>query len=206
MSLFSGFALFLALLLSVIIPGPSVMAVVSRSLSFGMKQGFMVVLGVLVADYIFICLALSGLSAVATAMGEFSVFLKYAGATYLIWLAYKSWTSPTSDSDLTAQKASKAKGTSSFAMGLVTTLSNPKAILFYMGFFPAFIDVQTLSGAGILAVLILSTIAVGGVLSGYAILGDKATRIFNGKKAKARINKVSGGILAACGVALAIKI
>lgn len=205
MSLFSGSALFLALLLSVIIPGPSVMAVVSRSLSFGMKQGLLVAFGVVVADYIFIFLALSGLSAVATAMGEFSIFLKYAGAVYLIWLAYKSWTSPMTNSELTTQKASKTRGSSSFIMGLLITLSNPKAILFYMGFFPAFIDVQTLSASGILGVLILSTVAVGGVLSGYAILGDKATRVFDGQKAKARINKVSGGILAASGVVLAMK-
>ncbi|PML77358.1 LysE family translocator [Enterovibrio norvegicus] len=203
MTLLSSFALLLALLLSVIIPGPSVMAVVSRSLSFGVKQGLMVVLGVLLADYIFICLALSGLTAVASALGEFSSVLKYAGAAYLLWLAYKSWTSPTVS--LENDTPNQAKGASSLAIGLVITLSNPKAILFYMGFFPAFIDVQTLSTSGILTVLILSTVAVGGVLSGYAILGDKATHVFNGEKAKARINKLSGGILATCGVVLAIK-
>ena len=84
MSITSGISLFLAMLLSAAIPGPSVLAVVSRSLTYGWKQGLLVVLGVLLADYIFIFLALSGLSAVASMMGEFATLIKYVGITYLL--------------------------------------------------------------------------------------------------------------------------
>lgn len=92
MTLISGVALFFAMSVSALIPGPSVMAVVSRSMVSGVRNGLMVVLGVLIADFIFICFALSGLLAVTSLLGAFAVYIKYAGAAYLIGLAYLTWT------------------------------------------------------------------------------------------------------------------
>ena len=132
MSITSGIALFLAMALSAAIPGPSVLAVVSRSISHGWRQGLLVVFGVLIADYIFIFLALSGLTALASAMGDFATVIKYIGITYLFWLAYTTWTS---SDDVSSVKTPEATRASSVIVGVLMTLSNPKAILFYMGFF-----------------------------------------------------------------------
>ncbi|UPR34283.1 LysE family translocator [Vibrio cyclitrophicus] len=203
MSITSGIALFVAMLLSAAIPGPSVLSVLSRSLSYGWKQGLLVVLGVLIADYIFIFLALSGLSALASAMGEFATVIKYVGITYLFWLAYTTWTSDVSESSNTSsEQGSKA---SSVIIGLLMTVSNPKAILFYMGFFPAFIDLKTFTTTDVMMILVISTVAVGGVLSLYACTASKARFVFQGRSAKALLNRLSGGFLATCGVLLATK-
>ena len=203
MSITSGIALFVAMLLSAAIPGPSVLAVLSRSLSFGWKQGLLVVLGVLIADYIFIFLALSGLSALASAMGEFATVIKYVGVTYLFWLAYTTWTSDVSESSSTSsEQGTKA---SSVTIGLLMTVSNPKAILFYMGFFPAFIDLKTFTTTDVMMILVISTVAVGGVLSLYACTASKARFVFQGRSAKTLLNRLSGGFLATCGALLATK-
>ncbi|CAH1601989.1 LysE family translocator [Vibrio jasicida] len=203
MSITSGIALFLAMLLSAAIPGPSVLAVVSRSLTYDWKQGLLVVLGVLLADYIFIFLALSGLSAVASVMGEFAIVIKYVGITYLFWLAYITWTSNASvSSTRSPDKATKA---SSVVVGVLMTLSNPKAILFYMGFFPAFIDLQSVTVSDVVMIIAISTISVGGMLSIYACMASRASFVFEGKNAKKLLNKLSGGFLATCGVLLATK-
>ncbi|CAV18753.1 LysE family translocator [Vibrio sp. 10N.222.54.F12] len=203
MSITSGIALFVAMLLSAAIPGPSVLAVLSRSLSFGWKQGLLVVLGVLIADYIFIFLALSGLSALASAMGEFATVIKYVGVTYLFWLAYTTWTSDVSESSSTSsEQGTKA---SSVTIGLLMTVSNPKAILFYMGFFPAFIDLKTFTTTDVMMILVISTVAVGGVLSLYACTASKARFVFQGRSAKMLLNRLSGGFLATCGALLATK-
>ncbi|WP_135384961.1 LysE family translocator [Vibrio tasmaniensis] len=203
MSITSGIALFVAMLLSAAIPGPSVLAVLSRSLSFGWKQGLLVVLGVLIADYIFIFLALSGLSALASAMGEFATVIKYVGVTYLFWLAYTTWTSDVSESSSTSsEQGTKA---SSVTIGLLMTVSNPKAILFYMGFFPAFIDLKAFTTADVMVILIISTVSVGGVLSLYACTASKARFVFQGRSAKTLLNRLSGGFLATCGTLLALK-
>ncbi|WP_060981978.1 LysE family translocator [Vibrio splendidus] len=203
MSITSGIALFVAMLLSAAIPGPSVLAVLSRSLSFGWKQGLLVVLGVLIADYIFIFLALSGLSALASAMGDFATVIKYVGVTYLFWLAYTTWTSDVSESSSTSsEQGTKA---SSVIIGLLMTVSNPKAILFYMGFFPAFIDLKTFTTTDVMMILVISTVAVGGVLSLYACSASKARFVFQGRSAKTLLNRLSGGFLATCGALLATK-
>ncbi len=203
MSITSGIALFVAMLLSAAIPGPSVLAVLSRSLSYGWKQGLLVVLGVLIADYIFIFLALSGLSALASAMGEFATVIKYVGVAYLFWLAYTTWTSDVSESSSTSsEQGTKA---SSVIIGLLMTVSNPKAILFYMGFFPAFIDLKTFTTTDVMMILVISTVAVGGVLSLYACTASKARFVFQGRSAKTLLNRLSGGFLATCGVLLATK-
>ncbi|WP_318400886.1 LysE family translocator [Photobacterium leiognathi] len=203
MSITSGIALFLAMLLSAAIPGPSVLAVVSRSLTYDWKQGLLVVLGVLLADYIFIFLALSGLSAVASVMGEFAIVIKYVGITYLFWLAYITWTSNASvSSTRSPDKATKA---SSVVVGVLMTLSNPKAILFYMGFFPAFIDLQSVTVSDVVMIIAISTVSVGGMLSIYACMASRASFVFEGKNAKKLLNKLSGGFLATCGVLLATK-
>ncbi|KXF83499.1 LysE family translocator [Enterovibrio coralii] len=205
MTLVSSLALFSALLLSAMIPGPSVLAVVSRSLAFGKTQGFLVVGGVLIADYIFIFLALSGLSAVASAMGSFAEYIKYIGVAYLLWLAYQSWSAPTNETLNIDQQPHSKNALSSIFIGLVTTLSNPKAILFYMGFFPAFVDVTKITSTEILLVVTISTLAVGGVLMTYAVIGAKATDYFQSAKAQARLNKLCGGLFASCGIALLAK-
>ncbi|MEZ9446196.1 LysE family translocator [Vibrio splendidus] len=203
MSITSGIALFVAMLLSAAIPGPSVLAVLSRSLSYGWKQGLLVVLGVLIADYIFIFLALSGLTALASAMGEFATVIKYVGVAYLFWLAYTTWTSDVSESSSTSsEQGTKA---SSVIIGLLMTVSNPKAILFYMGFFPAFIDLKTFTTTDVMMILVISTVAVGGVLSLYACTASKARFVFQGRSAKTLLNRLSGGFLATCGALLATK-
>ncbi|WP_318480249.1 LysE family translocator [Photobacterium leiognathi] len=203
MSITSGIALFLAMLLSAAIPGSSVLAVVSRSLTYDWKQGLLVVLGVLLADYIFIFLALSGLSAVASVMGEFAIVIKYVGITYLFWLAYITWTSNASvSSTRSPDKATKA---SSVVVGVLMTLSNPKAILFYMGFFPAFIDLQSVTVSDVVMIIAISTVSVGGMLSIYACMASRVSFVFEGKNAKKLLNKLSGGFLATCGVLLATK-
>ena len=203
MSITSGIALFVAMLLSAAIPGPSVLAVLSRSLSYGWKQGLLVVLGVLIADYIFIFLALSGLSALASAMGEFATVIKYVGVAYLFWLAYTTWTSDVSESSSTSsEQGTKA---SSVIIGLLMTVSNPKAILFYMGVFPAFIDLKTFTTTDVMMILVISTVAVGGVLSLYACTASKARFVFQGRSAKTLLNRLSGGFLATCGALLATK-
>lgn len=203
MSITSGISLFLAMLLSAAIPGPSVLAVVSRSLTYGWKQGLLVVLGVLLADYIFIFLALSGLSAVASMMGEFATLIKYVGITYLFWLAHITWTSNVCETS--APTPAKGVKSSNVIVGMLMTLANPKAILFYMGFFPAFIDLQSVSVSDVGMIFAISTLSVGGVLSIYACMASKTSFVFQGQKAKKLLNKLSGGFLATCGILLATK-
>ncbi|MGF1694480.1 LysE family translocator [Vibrio kyushuensis] len=202
MSISSSIALFIAMLLSAVIPGPSVLAVVSRTLSSGALQGLLVVAGVLIADYIFICLAITGLATVASQMGEFASVIKYVGIVYLFWLAYSTWHSKSTGSQ-DSTPINKNKSQSSLMAGLLMTLANPKAVLFYMGFFPAFVNLGSISTQDVLLIMFISTLSVGGVLSIYVFSASKARYLFASPKSKRLLNKISGGALATCGIALA---
>ncbi|MBW3696709.1 LysE family translocator [Vibrio sp. T187] len=202
MTITTSIALFIAMLLSAAIPGPSVLAVVSRSLSLGFRQGLLVVCGVVIADYVFIFLALSGLSAISTAMGEYAFIIKYLGVSYLFWLAYNTWLS-SNTKPVQCHSSNRTKASSLF-VGLVMTLANPKAILFYMGFLPAFIELNNVTTYDVATVLVVSTLAVGGVLSVYAYLASHlGTSLIEKQQSKKWLNKVSAGFLATCGVLLA---
>ena len=77
MTIASFFALFTAMIALALVPGPTVLIVVSRTLSLGLKQGLITVLGMLCADFIFILLAIFSLSALADFMGSFFIIIKY---------------------------------------------------------------------------------------------------------------------------------
>ena len=176
------------------------LAVVASAISHGRAQGLLVVMGVLIADYIFIFFALSGLTVVAGLMGEFAVIIKYLGITYLFWLAYVAWTSEVTSTDSKVRMKS-----SSLATGVLMTISNPKAILFYMGFFPAFVDLYKVTMVDFVSVFAISTVSVGGVLAIYACVAAKASFVFKSHTARKRLNKISGGFLVTCGAVLAAK-
>lgn len=129
MTLASSITLLLALIVLALIPGPGVLAVTSRAAAEGLKHGLILTVGIVAGDFIFITFALLGLSALSGVMGNMFIVIKYIAAAYLIWMGL-------SLAILKQQPASKpiqysASYTNSFLIGLITTLSNPKAILFY---------------------------------------------------------------------------
>lgn len=204
MTISLGVALFFAMMVSAVIPGPSVLAVISRSISHGLKQGLLVTVGVLIADYVFILLALTSLATISSLLGELASLLKYIGITYLFWLAYISWNSDISESKQEVSSKNTPHATS-IMTGMLITLANPKAVLFYMGFFPAFIDLTTITGYEISSVFVISTVSVGGVLSLYAYIASRGGVLFKGRKARLILNKLSAGFFASSGVMLATR-
>ena len=204
MTITLGITLFFAMILSAVIPGPSVLAVISRSISHGLKQGLLVTVGVLIADYVFIVLALTGLAAISSLLGELASLIKYIGITYLFWLAYITWNSDIPEGKQKVSSKHQPHATSVMT-GMLITLSNPKAVLFYMGFFPAFIDLTTITGYEISSVFVISTVSVGGVLSLYAYIASRGGVLFKGRKARLRLNKLSASFFASSGVMLATR-
>ena len=88
--------------------------------------------------------------------------------------------------------------------GLFITLGDQKATLFYLGFFPAFLDISQISYLDTIIIIAITTVAVGGVKLGYAFMADRA-RLLISSKIRKGINIVAGCVMIAVGVFLVIK-
>jgi threonine/homoserine/homoserine lactone efflux protein len=203
MSIDSLFALFGAMLILAIVPGPAVFAIIARSFSSGKLQAFYMTAGIVLGDYIFIVFALFGLSALAETMGTAFFIIKYFSAAYLIWLGIKLLRTKTESIDIEASENQSL--ISNFLTGLFITLGNPKAILFYVGFFPAFINVSEVTFYDIGLIMLAATVAFGSVNMCYALVAIKAKTTFKSANAAAMINKTAGCIMVSTGILVASK-
>jgi len=199
----SLFTLFSAMVLLAIVPGPAVFAVIARSFSSGTLSGAYLTAGIIFGDYVFIILALFGLSTLAEAMGSTFFVIKYLSAAYLIWLGYKLLRTKASSIDIESSK--DASLTSNFLSGLLITLGNPKAILFYLGFFPAFINIGDVNLTDTGLIMLTATLAFGSVNIGYTLLAVRARQTFKSANASKVINKTAGTIMVTTGAIVAIR-
>jgi threonine/homoserine/homoserine lactone efflux protein len=203
MSIDSLFALFGAMIILAIVPGPAVFAIIARSFSSGKLQAFYMTVGIVLGDYIFIVLALFGLSTLAEVMGTAFFIIKYLSAAYLIWLGIQLLRTKTKAIDIEASKDSSL--ISNLLTGLFITLGNPKAIIFYVGFFPSFINVNEVTFYDFSLIMLAASLAFGIVNMCYSLLAVKAKNTFKSPNATTVINKTAGTIMVSTGALVAIK-
>src|SRR5690606_15114105 len=185
-------------------PGPGVAAVVGRSLQAGVAQAMMLTLGIIVADIIYMSAAVAGWTAVAAQFGAVFVFVRLAGAAYLIYLGYKTWRSAGRPVSLVSQPAASSAG--SFSLGLAVTLGNPKAILFYLSFMPTFMDLRAITPVAYVEVCAVIAVVSLIVMGGYATLAARGSARFTSNPVIARrLQKGTGGLLIGAGAAVALK-
>jgi threonine/homoserine/homoserine lactone efflux protein len=177
------------------IPSSSVLMVVSRSSALGLRHGLLTAVGIVAGDVVLITAALGGLSLIADAMGPFVAWLRDLGGVYLVMLGLSRCRSLSR----TGAPPQTASHLASFSAGFALTLGDQKAILFYAGFLPAFLDLKTVSYVDAAIVLITAGVAVGGVKLTYAMLADRARSIMSPRISQA-LNAIAGGILIAVGV------
>lgn len=123
----------------VLTPGPNMLYLVSRALSQGWRAGAVSLLGTLAGFAVFIVAAAFGLTAVAMAVPFIYDAIRYAGAAYLLWLAWQSLR-PGGASPFVTRRLAAASARKLFVMGLFTSLLNPKVALFYVALLPQFVD------------------------------------------------------------------
>ena len=153
-------------------PDTSVIAVMGRSLYSGFKSGFVTVLGLLCGDLIFILIAIYGLSHVAQRIDYIFVMIKYLGGAYLIYLGGQLFVSKVKTIEIESIKNNQTSWQNDFLCGLLITLSDPKAIFFYISFLPAFVDLSQISIIDVGLIFLCAILAVGGAKLIYAGLAN----------------------------------
>ncbi len=195
-------ALFGAMVVLAATPSLSVLAVSARSASLGFAHGVYTTLGIVAGDLVFILAAVLGLGFLAEHAAGFIVFIRHAGALYLVVLGVLLWRSapPAATGDGPRPDASWR---SSFLLGLGITLGDQKAVLFYLGFLPAFADLDKLTALDVVLLGGAATTALLAAKLAYAWAAARTGRqagLLSGRW----MNRVAGGVLVAVGVSLVL--
>jgi threonine/homoserine/homoserine lactone efflux protein len=151
----------------VLIPGPNLMYIVTRSVEAGRKAGLASVLGVETGTMIHVAAAAFGLSALLASSAVAFEIVKYVGVAYLVYLGIRA---------LRGGKAPEAQVTPAgmcrtVAEGMLVNVLNPKVSLFFLAFLPQFVDPEKGSAATQILVLGLVFIAIAATLDLLFVLG-----------------------------------
>ncbi len=204
MSVEASLAFFAAMLLFAATPGPGILAAVAQALAAGVASALWLSAGLVLGDLLYLLFAVFGLSAIAGLLGELFAVVKLIGGGYLIWLGWRLWRAPAaagcaSDAALTRP----GDGWRAFATGFLVTISNPKVVIFYLGFLPTFIDLASLTASDVLILAAVLVVALWAVLLGYVLGAHRARRLLRDPRAGQRINRAAGAMLIGAGALLA---
>ena len=193
-----------ALLVWVLMPGPAVLMIVGRSLASGFVPTLSLIAGILLGDVFYMLIVLFGLAAVGQILGEFFVVVRILGALYLIYLGVSLWLKEP-DISLSGQAAGKPDGWKSFLAGFGITLGNPKAILFHLGFLPAFFDLSTIGVVDAVLIIAIFLTILGGALTTYAYVASRARKAFMDPRKMRLLNRGAGTLLIGVGTVVLVR-
>jgi threonine/homoserine/homoserine lactone efflux protein len=183
-------------------PGPGIAAILARGLGNGMRGMGWFVLGFVIGDLTLFLVAAFGLAAVAQAHAGVLTIIKYAGAAYLLYLAFKLWTAPALAIDAEAAP-DRTGGWRLFLTSYALTIGNPKAIVFFMALLPAIVDLETLDIVGVIEIALVIVVIITAILFGYALMASSARSMFRSTRAVKALNRGTGAVMAGAAAVVA---
>lgn len=193
-----------ALAIAAIIPGPAVVALLSRVFVLGVVPNIAFGLGLIVGDLIWMAAAVFGLAALAVQLHTVFVVLKYVGVAYLLYLAWKLWMAPPQiaglDDQASPQQATRRRSVwGGVGSGIAFGLSNPKPMLFYIALLPSLLDITRINGQAFAELSLVLVVVLGAVLAFYMFTGSRLRRLLQSRKAMRVANR--GGSVVVLGTA-----
>ena len=134
---------FIAAILLNLTPGPDIAYVLTHTIKNGLRSGFAALFGVWSGLFLHVVLAAIGLSAILATSATAFLFIKWAGAMYLIWLGIQALRSKGSSIGLKPGQA-KLSARKIYIQGVLVAALNPKVAFFFLAFLPQFV----IPGAG----------------------------------------------------------
>jgi len=181
-----------------VVPGPTVMIVVSYALGRGRSSGWATVPGVALGDLVAMTASLAGAGAVLAASASLFTALKLVGAVYLVWLGIRLWRAPPILSEAPPLKAKN--GRPMFLNAFTVTALNPKSIVFFIAFAPQFVDpaLRTLPQFAAMEATFVTLAAANAAL--WAVLAGALRRRARRPATLRAVNRIGGGFLIGAGL------
>lgn len=184
-----------------LIPGPTVLLVVSYALGQGWRAAMPMAAGVALGDFTAMTLSMLGLGALLAASASVFTVLKWVGAAYLIYLGIKLWRA--GDALQAEPRSDAASAAKMLGHAWLVTALNPKSITFFVAFLPQFLDpagdfwLQMLVFEATFLVLAAANAA------GYALVAGKARQAVANPRVIRAVNRTGGALLVGAGVVTA---
>lgn len=186
-------------------PGPGVAAVIAQALSRGAVGAPAFIAGFVMGDLIWFTAASLGLSALAQTAHTAFLLVRYVGAAYLLWMAYKLWTkAPRVPADAGPDFANQ-RPHKLFVTSLTLTLGNPKPMLFFVALLPTVVPLETLRLPGYLAIGAAIAVVMPSIMGFYVLAASRARVFFQSPRALKALNRGSGTMMAAAALAVAAR-
>jgi threonine/homoserine/homoserine lactone efflux protein len=194
--------------LAVASPGPGVAAVVARSLVRGTRGAPAFIAGFVIGDLVWFTIAVTGLAALAQTASAVFAIIKYAGAAYLLYLAWRMWTAPATGADADAADDPRADAESQrpsrlFAGSLALTLGNPKTMVFFLALLPTVVQLDRLTVAGFAEIAAVIAVVLPAVLGAYVLAAARARRLLQNPRAVRIVNRTGASVMAGAAIAVA---
>lgn len=203
MTLETWLAFSAASIVLLLIPGPTILLVISYALGQGWRVALPMAAGVALGDFTAMTLSMLGIGALLMASATIFTVLKWLGAAYLIWLGVKLFRAGGS-----FETKARTEATSPLKMlahaWLITAL-NPKSITFFVAFLPQFLDAKApfLPQMAIFEATFLTLAFLNAF--GYALVASKARNLFRSERAIRAFNRTGGTLLIGAGVMTATR-
>src|ERR1700733_3221440 len=183
-------------------PGPGVAALVARVLGQGLSGLAPFIAGYFIGDMIWLTLAATGLVVIAKTFAGVFIAIKFAGAVYLLYLAWRMATAP---AVIGAAPTEATRGWRAFLGSLSLTLGNPKVMVFFLSIMPLVVDVRTLTALALFELALVCGVVISATLALYALAANRARILLRSTRAMRFVNRAAGGLMAGVAVAVATR-
>jgi threonine/homoserine/homoserine lactone efflux protein len=183
-------------------PGPGLAALVARVIAYGLEGVAPFILGYVVGDMIWFVVAGTGLAAVAAVFAGAFTAIKFAGAAYLLYLAWRTATAPAARGEA---PPAASRGFRAFLGSLSLTLGNPKVMVFFLSIMPLVVDVKSLTPARLAELMAIAVPVIALTLTAYALAANRARALFRSARAMRLAHRAAGGVMAGVAVAVATR-
>jgi threonine/homoserine/homoserine lactone efflux protein len=189
------FALTATIAVAALTPGPAVTAIVARAITDGIRPALAINAGVVTGDLLFFGLAAAGMAAAASSLGGLFSVLQWLGAAYLLWTGIQLWRFVPREVTRGESAGHEAHFWRNYGAGLLLMFGHVQALLFYAALLPGFVDFSRLTARDIALVALTLVVVIGGVNTGYAVLGARARHFFADARAQRNLHRVAGTLM-----------
>jgi homoserine/homoserine lactone efflux protein len=186
----------------IVIPGPSVLLIVSNSLQQGTAAGLYTVTGVSIAMLMQLGIAMAGLTSLVMTVERGLIVLRWAGIIYLFYLGVQRWRCQVPMERFTSDRGRRPGPT--FTEGFVVALTNPTTLLFFIAFFPQFIEDASAPGQPLWLMSVTFWVLALLFDVGYAGLAARVGKALREHRGVRLRNRLSGAIMVGAAAALSL--